>query len=74
MEYSTEEVERLSAHYAALKDKVSYDAFVRSAHELLKRIGADPYHVRMALTRRVVGAAGDDQEGVILLGVNKGRV
>ncbi|MEO8588128.1 MAG: AAA family ATPase, partial [Flavobacteriales bacterium] len=49
--YNAAELERLRTHYAGLKDKASYDAFVRSAHELLQRIGADPYHVRMAITR-----------------------
>lgn len=49
--YSVPELERLQAHYAGLKDKASYDAFVSSAHDLLQRIGADPYHVRMAITR-----------------------
>jgi len=49
--YSAEELGKLQQHYSALKDKASYDAFVRSAHELLQRIGADPYHVRMAITR-----------------------
>lgn len=49
--YSATDRERLQAHYASLKDKPSYDAFVRSAHDLLQRIGADPYHVRMAITR-----------------------
>lgn len=49
--YTSSELERLQAHYVALKDKASYDAFISSAHALLKRIGADPYHVRMALHR-----------------------
>ncbi|MBV6404467.1 MAG: AAA family ATPase [Flavobacteriales bacterium] len=48
--FSSVELERLQRHYASLKDKPSYDAFIRSAHALLQRIGADPYHVRMALT------------------------
>ncbi|MBK9176619.1 MAG: EVE domain-containing protein [Flavobacteriales bacterium] len=49
--YSAEALDRLRAHYAALKDKASYDAFLLHGHNLLKRIGADPYHVRMALTK-----------------------
>lgn len=49
--YSTSDLVRLRSHYDSLKDKASYDAFIRSAHALLTRIGADPYHVRMALTR-----------------------
>lgn len=47
--FSFEEAGALRNYYAALKDKSSYDAFVRSAHELLQRIGAEPYHVRMTL-------------------------
>jgi len=49
--YSPAEVNRLREHYAALRDKPSYDAFVRYTYELLQRVGADPYHVRMALTK-----------------------
>lgn len=51
VKYSSEHVRRLQEHYAALKDKSSYEAFIRSAHDLLQRIDADPYHVRMAITR-----------------------
>lgn len=51
MNYPVEQLQALQKHYNALKDRGSYDAFVRSAHDLLQRIGADPYHVRMALTR-----------------------
>ena len=49
--YSQPELERLQAHYRTLKDKASYDAFIHYGHHLLKRIGADSYHVRMALTK-----------------------
>ena len=49
--YSAGDLSKLQAHYTELRDKESYDAFVLHGHELLKRIGADPYHVRMALTR-----------------------
>lgn len=46
-----EDRDKLRSHFSALDDKGSYDAFIRGAHELLQRIGADPYHVRMALQR-----------------------
>lgn len=49
--YDATALEVLQKHYASLKDKPSYDAFIRSGHALLQRIGADPFHVRMALTR-----------------------
>jgi hypothetical protein len=51
MDYPNEQLNKLHAHYTGLKDKASYDAFVRSAYDLLQRINADAYHVRMALTR-----------------------
>lgn len=51
LSYSDQDRSKLVQHYDDLKDKASYDAFVLSAHELLQRIGADSYHVRMALTR-----------------------
>lgn len=51
IKYADIEVQTLRAHYAGLRDKVSFDAFVRGAHDVLQRIGADPYHVRMALAR-----------------------
>jgi len=49
--YTADELAELREHYASLQDKPSYDAFLRHGHALLKRIGADPYHVRMALTK-----------------------
>ncbi len=49
--YSTSDLVRLRSHYDSLKDKASYDAFIRYGHDLLKRISADPYHVRMALIK-----------------------
>lgn len=51
MNYSAEHLRALQGHYASLKDKASYNAFIQSAHNLLQRIGANPYHVRMALHR-----------------------
>lgn len=51
VQFYSEDLGRLKHHYEALKDKASFDAFIRSAHDLLHRIGADPYHVRMAITR-----------------------
>ncbi|MCW5556017.1 MAG: hypothetical protein KIS67_28150, partial [Verrucomicrobiae bacterium] len=51
MDYTEDHLRALRAHYTGLQDKASYDAFIRSAHDLFQRIGADPYHVRMALHR-----------------------
>ena len=41
---------RLRKHYEGLRDKASYDAFLRAAHELITKLGIDPYYIRMALT------------------------
>jgi hypothetical protein len=49
--YEPIDLEKLQKHCTSLKDKESYDAFIQYGHDLLKRIGADPYHVRMALTK-----------------------
>lgn len=50
-DYPEKALQALQAHYGTLQDTPSYDAFLRHGHALLKRIGADPYHVRMALTK-----------------------
>jgi hypothetical protein len=48
--YDQASLKSLRKHYEGLRDKVSYDGFLRSAHELVTKLGIDPYYIRMALT------------------------
>lgn len=48
--YDQASLTRLKKHYAGLRDKASYDAFLRSARALITKLGIDPYYIRMALT------------------------
>ena len=48
--YDQASLKTLRKHYAGLRDKASYDAFLRSAHELITKLGIEPNYIRMALT------------------------
>jgi hypothetical protein len=48
--YDQASLQNLRKHYLGLRDKASYDAFLRAAHELVTTLGIDPYYIRMALT------------------------
>ena len=48
--YDQASLNRLREHYATLRDRISYDDFLRAAHELIVKLGIDPYYIRMALT------------------------
>ena len=48
--YDQASLASLRKHYTGLRDKASYDAFLRAAHALITKLGIDPYYIRMALT------------------------
>lgn len=48
--YDQASLNRVRKHYEGLRDKASYDAFLQAAHQLLSKLGIEPYYIRMALT------------------------
>lgn len=48
--YDQAALSKLRKHYEGLRDRASYDEFLRAAHYLITKLGIEPYYIRMALT------------------------